>query len=127
MALTLRPHQAPLYEELNTLLNSENVVCLAADTGSGKTEIACKYILDNPNKRVVVFAHNQKILKQNFSERLAKYNIKHTTNVQDYVSGAATVLVALPAGVSRHLASMPLADTIIIDEAHSIKSEKFEF
>ena len=116
--INLYPHQQKLYSELLELLHAHPTACIAADTGSGKTEMASKYIQDNPDKKVIIFAHNQRVLKKNFSDRLAKHNIPHTTNVQDFKSGASRVLVGIPAGIHRHLDDLPQADTIIIDEAH---------
>lgn len=116
--INLYPHQQKLYSELLELLHAHPTACIAADTGSGKTEMASKYIQDNPDKKVIIFAHNQRVLKKNFSDRLAKHNIPHTTNVQDFKSGASRVLVGIPAGIHRHLDGLPQADTIIIDEAH---------
>jgi hypothetical protein len=116
--IQLFDYQQNLYSNLINHLKTNDIVCLAADTASGKTEMACKYVQDNPDKKVIIFAHNQRILKKNFSDRLAKYNLPYTTNIQDYLSGACNVLVGIPAGIYKHVDSLPQADTIIIDEAH---------
>ena len=101
--INLYPHQQKLYSEILELLHAHPTACIAADTGSGKTEMACKYVQDNPDKKVIIFAHNQKILKENFSDRLYKYNLPYTNNIQDYLSGACNVLVGIPAGIYKHV------------------------
>lgn len=121
----LYPYQQRVYRDVLTLLEKERVVCVAATTGFGKTELICKLIADNPGVRFLILAHGQHVLRQNFTDRLMGkpelrdrvFELTDTRKILK-ISRKQNVIVALPHSIHRHLSKLDPFDYLIVDEAH---------
>jgi superfamily II DNA or RNA helicase len=125
----LKSHQIPVYEQVTSQLDTHGRSLLAAMTGFGKTETAIKIIQDYvaAGKRVLVLAHGLKDLRQQFCQRLDKYNVPRLeldegircSKAKDY-----QVVVALPHKVYERMDKMGEFDLICADEAHQFYKTK---
>ena len=113
-------------EDLSGVKMSEPVV-LAASPNAGKTLMAVawieKYILDNPCSRVLVLAHGQNILKDQFASEITKANVNFSytkvQNITDFTDTEAQVVVAIPQTIYKYVADdNKRFDLLIVDEAH---------
>jgi superfamily II DNA or RNA helicase len=126
----LKPFQTKIYKELINLLAKNKTAMLAAATGSGKTEMMCQFIVDNPKLRVLILAHGQKSLRTNFSDRLSKYDIQSFEMVGRSdkrgvdLANKARVVVALPQNIHKKLKAIKKFDVVIVDEAHEFYMPK---
>lgn len=128
MTFKLFDYQKVIYDQVIDLFKTENVVCLAAGTGAGKTELASQLMLDNPNLRFLVLAHGQGNLRTNFAERLeAKPALRDdvftlTTSSQAQDASRSRIIVSLPQTVHRCIDLLGDIDYLIVDEAHQFYS-----
>lgn len=125
----LYDYQKKLYRSVEYKFRKEDVVCLAAVTGVGKTEIAINMMKSKKSKRFLVLAHNQSVLRTNFFTRMAdKFSSKELVQVKNksdlLAANKARVVVAIPAGIHRYLDKLDNFDYIIVDEAHHYYSSE---
>jgi superfamily II DNA or RNA helicase len=125
MSVELRPYQTDITAKFERHVEcGERSVLLVAPTGSGKTVIAAAIIAGIP-RRVLVVAHRREIVNQT-SDKLTARGIAHgiiQAGDDKKLRPMATVQVAsiqtLHARAIRSITMlMPLADLLIIDEAH---------
>jgi superfamily II DNA or RNA helicase len=126
----LRPYQEPVYEELCEKSDAHEIVCVAATTGFGKTELLAKFMEDRPTKRFLILAHGQTSLRKNFFDRLASNPALSPSLMELVPSGKASIrnkakaandfriVVALPQSFHRTLEVMKDFDYLVVDEAH---------
>jgi DNA repair protein RadD len=121
----LRPYQAHIAAEFERLVaQGKRRVIVVAPTGSGKTVIACAIIAATP-RRTLVISHRREIVKQT-SDKLTAAGVPHgviQAGDEKKLRPLASVQVAsiqtLHARAIRSSTMlMPLADLLIIDEAH---------
>jgi superfamily II DNA or RNA helicase len=121
----LRPYQIEVAAEFERLVTLDrHRVIVVAPTGSGKTVIACAIIAATP-RRVLVVSHRREIVKQT-SDKLTAAGVPHgviQAGEEKKLRPMAAVQVAsiqtLHARAIRSSTMlMPLADLVIIDEAH---------
>jgi len=94
---------------------------LAATPGAGKTnmaiEIIKRFLRDNPTSKVLVFAHGQTVLREQFYERLERLEVKYSFAELTCAPVDAQIQVAIP-----HFFKMRKIPTdyglIVVDEAH---------
>lgn len=74
MEIELFKHNKLAYENVINIFKNNNRCCIIHPTGSGKSFIALKWILDNKNKNILIMAPNYIILDQ-MIEKVKKLNI----------------------------------------------------
>jgi DNA repair protein RadD len=125
MSVNLRPYQFDISAEFERHVErGDRSILLVAPTGSGKTVIAAAIIAGTP-RRVLVVAHRREIVNQT-SAKLAAHGVHHgiiQAGDDDKLRPMAAVQVAsiqtLHARAIRSTSMlMPLADLVVIDEAH---------
>jgi DNA repair protein RadD len=125
MTAVLRPYQTDIAAELERHVDrGDRSILLVAPTGSGKTVIASD-IIASTIRRVLVIAHRREIVNQT-SDKLTARGVAHgiiQSGDNDKLRPQARVQVAsiqtLHARAIRSSTMlMPLADLLIIDEAH---------
>lgn len=111
--LILRNYQEPISDYA---MNNDNVV-LALCPGGGKTEIAIdiirRYLLLNPNKKVLVLTHSTNVLLDNFVDRLNSIDVDFTYSTT--FDPNANVHITIPQHnnkINKHYG------LLIVDEAH---------
>jgi superfamily II DNA or RNA helicase len=123
--MDLRPYQTDIIAEFECLVEQgERRILMVAPTGSGKTVIASA-IIKARARRVLVVAHRREIVNQT-SGKLTAFGVHHgiiQAGDDDKLRPMAAVQVAsiqtLHARAIRSTSMlMPLADMVIIDEAH---------
>jgi len=121
----LRPYQTEIAAEFERLVTHGNHrVIVVAPTGSGKTVIAAAIIAGTP-RRVLVVSHRREIVKQT-SDKLTAAGVHHGViqagDEKKLRPLAAVQVASIQTLHSRAIRStsmpMPLADLVIIDEAH---------
>jgi superfamily II DNA or RNA helicase len=121
----LRPYQSDICARFeNEVAQGKRNVLMVAPTGSGKTVIASA-IIKNGNRRVLVISHRREIVNHT-SAKLTAFGVHHgiiQAGDEHKLRPFATVQVAsiqtLNARAIRSASMlMPLADVLIIDEAH---------
>jgi superfamily II DNA or RNA helicase len=121
----LRPYQNDIISEFERLVEQgERKILMVAPTGSGKTVIASAIIKGKP-RRVLVVAHRREIVNQT-SAKLTAFDVHHgiiQAGDDNRLRPMSAVQVAsiqtLHARAIRAASmQMPLADLLIIDEAH---------
>jgi DNA repair protein RadD len=122
----LRPYQTEIIAKIeNAIATGERRILLVAPTGSGKTVIAAAMIVATPTRRTLVVAHRREIVNQT-STKLTARGVHHgviQAGDDDKLRPMAAVQVAsiqtLHARAIRTGSMlMPLADVLIVDEAH---------
>ena len=103
---------------LNMALSGKYIASvLAACPGAGKSTIIIRvlneYFAKNPSKKVVIFTHNQVILKNQMIEGFVDYNVKPEFTFGEIGSGSQ-VEVGIPSN-SRKISEI---DMLVVDEAH---------
>src|SRR6266566_5616816 len=125
MSSILRPYQTNIVADFERhIAQGERKILLVAPTGSGKTVIASA-IIAGCTRRVLVVAHRREIINQT-SEKLTARGVSHgiiQAGEEKRLRPMAAVQVAsiqtLHARAIRSSTMlMPLADLLIIDEAH---------
>src|SRR6516165_10772471 len=125
MSVDLRPYQDEIVAEFERHVERSNrSILLVAPTGSGKTVIASAIVAGMP-RRVLVVAHRREIVNQT-SDKLTALGVYHgviQAGEEKKLRPMAAVQVAsiqtLHARAIRSSTMlMPLADLVIIDEAH---------
>ncbi len=121
---TLYDYQVRLFEEAIEWLPTKEVL-LAAATGVGKTTVADAiirhYLATDPTSRILVLAHNQTVLRDNFQQgiELPSFEFTKGSDVHLEEFKTAQVVVAIPSTIhelsKKALGSFTL---IITDEAH---------
>lgn len=113
MSIILRDYQEQPARD--ALLMTKNILALCP--GSGKTEIAiyliCKYIEENPNKRILILTHSTNILLDNFFNRIEGIDVNFTYSKD--VKDTSQVHLCLPNKENDITGNYGL---VIIDEAH---------
>ena len=123
MGIVLKGFQEHLLNQVRDAFNKNQEVCLASSTGSGKTEMAIAQVREwvSKGKRVVILAHGQTTIRQNFSDRLTSRGVTHL-HVQSSkdIEGmdSSSVSVCLPQNIVGHLQSLNQFDFMVVDEAH---------
>jgi DNA repair protein RadD len=121
----LRPYQAEVAAEFERLVaQGKRRVIVVAPTGSGKTVIACAIIAATP-RRALVISHRREIVKQT-SDKLAAAGVAHGViqagdekKLRPLAAAQVASIQTLHARAIRSSTMpMPLADLVIIDEAH---------
>jgi DNA repair protein RadD len=121
----LRPYQAHITAEFERLIaQGKRRVIMVAPTGSGKTVIASAIIAATP-RRVLVISHRREIVKQT-SDKLTAAGVAHGViqagDEKKLRPLAAVQVASIQTLHARAIRSstmlMPLADLVIIDEAH---------
>ena len=123
-----------LNEELPAALRGNNVAVLAAAPNSGKTIMTIswleKYLQDNPTHRVLILAHNQRELRDQFYEEINKSNVKFTYNKVEssdkFLVSNEQVIVTIPRtiiGMNKNTNNNHRFNLLIVDEAHHLKSK----
>jgi len=125
MSVELRPYQTDITAKFERHVErGERSVLLVAPTGSGKTVIAAAIIAGIP-RRVLVVAHRREIVNQT-SDKLTARGVAHgiiqAGDEQKLRPMAAVQVASIQMLHARAIRSstmlMPLADLLIIDEAH---------
>jgi DNA repair protein RadD len=123
--IELRPYQAAVTAEFEAeIANGKRRVILVAPTGSGKTVIASAIIAGTP-RRVLVVSHRREIVHQT-SDKLTAAGVPHgliqAGDEKKLRPMAAVQVASIQTLHARAIRSstmlMPLADLLIIDEAH---------
>lgn len=132
--LTLRSYQVPLVDRIVELFKSHDEVCLAAATGSGKTEMALGIVarMCGTGTRALMLAHGTNVVLGNAAARIAKYDLGYSSVV--YGSGyekaskkrrasdsgalEETLMVTIPQAINGNAWVAGKRDLLIIDEAH---------
>src|SRR5262249_17734292 len=121
----LRPYQAHIAAKFERLIaQGKRRVIVVAPTGSGKTVIACAIIATTP-RRALVISHRREIVKQT-SDKLAAAGVAHGViqagdekKLRPLAAAQVASIQTLHARAIRSSTMpMPLADLVIIDEAH---------
>src|SRR5215813_12637781 len=125
MSAILRPYQTDIAAEFERYLGrGDRSILLVAPTGSGKTVIASA-IIAGTARRVLVVAHRREIVNQT-SDKLTARGVYHgiiQAGDEKKLRPMATVQVASiqtlhARAIRSSTMPMPLADLVIIDEAH---------
>jgi superfamily II DNA or RNA helicase len=125
MSVDLRPYQTEITTEFERHIErGDRSILLVAPTGSGKTVIAAA-IIAGTARRVLVVAHRREIVNQT-SDKLTARGIPHgiiqAGDEKKLRPMAAVQVASIQTLHARAIRSstmlMPLADLLIIDEAH---------
>jgi superfamily II DNA or RNA helicase len=125
MSVELRPYQTDISAEFERHIErGDRSILLVAPTGSGKTVIAAA-IIAGCTRRVLVIAHRREIVNQT-SDKLTARGIAHgiiqAGDEKKLRPMAAVQVASIQTLQARAIRSssmlMPLADLLIIDEAH---------
>ena len=125
MSVQLRPYQTDISVEFERHIErGDRSILLVAPTGSGKTVIAAA-IIAGCTRRVLVVAHRREIVNQT-SDKLTARGIPHgiiqAGDEKKLRPMAAVQVASIQTLHARAIRSstmlMPLADLLIIDEAH---------
>jgi DNA repair protein RadD len=123
----LRPYQVDVVDRVERALEAGERPIIVAPTGSGKTVIFAEIIKRAVAryKRVLVLAHRREIIKQT-SAKLTAHGVRHGI-IMATMDGAlrpmepvqvAAVATLWVRAVRSEKIPLPLADLIVIDEAH---------
>ena len=115
--------------ELPAAYLKDNVAILAAAPNSGKTIMAIswleKYMIDNPSHRVLILAHNQKELRNQFYNEIEKSKVNFTyekiESAEKFLVSKKQVIITIPStilGTISHAYNSNQFDLLIVDEAH---------
>lgn len=116
-----------LNHELPQAFTGSNVAVLAAAPNSGKTIMAIswmeKYLHDNPSHRVLVLAHNQRQLRDQFHEEIIESSVDFTfekvESADRFLASQKQVVVTIPRTIIGGLNQNNLHfDLLVVDEAH---------
>ena len=118
-----------LSHELPEAFKKDNVAVLAAAPNSGKTIMAIawleKYLEDNPTHRVLILAHNQRQLRDQFCDEIDESNVNFTYEKADssesFLDSMKQVVVTIPRtiiGSLDNINNQHHFDLLIVDEAH---------
>jgi DNA repair protein RadD len=131
--VSLRPYQTNIAAEFECHVERGNrSILLVAPTGSGKTVIASAIIAGTP-RRVLVVAHRREIVNQT-SDKLTARGVSHGI-IQAGDEKKLRPMTAVQVGSIQTLHArairsstmlMPLADLLIIDEAHHACAMTYE-
>jgi len=130
----LYDYQIEANKKIKELFKTANKICFAASCGAGKNYMAIGYIDDylqeNPEAKVLVLTHGQRILKNQFSEACSDFEMdchklssnfkKFTIKKYGELNSAYNnhnVFIALPQ-IFNNKRSVPHFDFIIVDEGH---------
>jgi DNA repair protein RadD len=125
MTATLRPYQTDITAEFEAHVGrGDRSILLVAPTGSGKTIIASA-IVAGSDRRVLMVAHRREIVNQT-SDKLTACGVSHgiiqAGDEKKLRPTAAVQVASIQTLHARAIRSttmpMPLADLLIIDEAH---------
>src|SRR5262245_63202888 len=125
MSAILRPYQSDITAEFERHIErGDRSILLVAPTGSGKTVIASA-IIAGSDRRVMVIAHRREIVNQT-SDKLTARGVPHgiiqAGDEKKLRPMAAVQVASIQTLHTRAIRSssmlMPLADLLIIDEAH---------
>ena len=121
--MKLFDYQLAVYDEAMAIMTATGCACIAATTGFGKTELAAHFIKQHPKARVLILAHGQTLLSENFQDRLEDRGIRPYRLVGGAVAGVRSankcrVVVSLPQTIGRVLDTLKAFDYLIVDEAH---------
>src|SRR5262245_5054227 len=125
MSAILRPYQSDITAEFERQVEGgDQSILLVAPTGSGKTVIASA-IIAGSDRRVLVVAHRPEIVNQT-SDKLTARGVSHgiiqAGDEKKLRPMAAVQIASIQTLHARAIRSstmlMPLADLLIIDEAH---------
>lgn len=103
---------------LNMALSGKFIASvLAACPGAGKSTIIIRvlneYFAKNPNKKVVIFTHNQNILKDQMIDGFVNFNVKPEFTFGEFGTNSQ-VEVGIPSNSSK----IEGMDLLVVDEAH---------
>jgi DNA repair protein RadD len=125
--IELRPYQFDAVNRVEQALTTAARPLIVAPTGSGKTIMFAEIIkrLVAGHKRVLVLAHRREIIDQT-SRKLTAHGVRHgivmagaekALRPQEPVQ-VASIQTLWSRGVRSSAMQMPLADLIVVDEAH---------
>jgi len=133
MSAILRPYQSDITAEFERHIErGDRSILLVAPTGSGKTVIAAA-IIAGSDRRVLVIAHRREIVSQT-SDKLTARGVSHgiiqAGDEKKLRPMAAVQVASIQTLHARAIRSssmlMPLADLLIIDEAHHACAMTYE-
>lgn len=119
----LRGYQNTIIKDAEDLLYKEGKVAICAVCNAGKTRIAREmiknYLEKNPEEKVLVLAHGQKMLCKQFLDDLKNAGI----DAAQFSSGNgdfpdSKVVVSLPHSNYRESSTLPKFGFVVVDEAH---------
>jgi len=123
---TLHDFQEEKRKEIHRLFETEKEVLLGMCTGSGKT-VTTHFVIDdflktNPNSRVLVLAHGQTILRENFKKPgiVDFFEVKPGFNIEE--AKMARAVLAIPQTISGK--DLGKFDLLVVDEAHHFYNSK---
>ena len=121
----LRPYQKIIFHKvLENLFRTiqDRIPLIGMATGGGKTFTAyCimgEYLKYNPSHRILVLAHNLKILRKNFQSEQHLNTFELTSIGQAKKARSYQVVVAIPATIGDRAIDLGEFDIVITDEAH---------
>lgn len=127
----LRDYQTKILEEAVTELDNGKQVLLGMCTGSGKTittyGIFNRYLKSNSNFRVLILAHNQIVLRDNFDRLefgLKGFQVTSSKDLNKDEYKKSNIIIAIPSTIHKHIAKLGHFDMIVIDEAHEYTDGK---
>lgn len=108
----------------NQFNNNPLPAVLAACPGAGKTIISIaiseRYLVDNPNAKILVLTHGTTVLRSQYHNEIIKLAPNFTYSLieskKDTIKNTSQVWIALPQSLKT--ATLPHFDLIIVDEAH---------
>jgi DNA repair protein RadD len=126
----LRPYQEEDYKNITNEFKTNNSVLYQAPTGSGKSVIIEKFILDNKTSNIIILVHKRELLFQ-MKERLNSNGLKVgmiiggiEENLDSNIILASIRTVSLDKRIQSIINTKH--DFIIVDESHHIRTSSFE-
>jgi len=126
----LRPYQKEDYQKIIDQFLTHNSVLYQAPTGSGKSVIIEKFILDNKDSNILILVHKRELLFQ-MKERLNANGLKVgiiiggiEENLDSNIILASIRTVSLDKRIQSIINTKH--DFIIVDESHHIRTSSFE-